>query len=215
MNSFCTKPAAAIAVPVFLSACAATVEDIAIDPSPVSLYASTYAAIPDEQFPLPAINTAKVDEKFLRQQVDYPTEEKVGTIIVDTQNRFLYLVQEGGRAMRYGIGIGRAGFAWNGRAYVGWKRAWPTWTPPQEMIEREPDLEKYAEGMEPGLDNPLGARAIYIFQDGKDTLYRFHGTNEPWTIGKAVSSGCIRLFNQDVIDLYNRIPARGSPVVVI
>jgi len=182
---------------------------------PLAFYAQTYAAMPQEMFTLPAINITKVKPRFLRQVVNYDTPERVGTIIVDPANRHLYLVMEGGKAMRYGIGVGRAGFDWNGRAYVGWKRAWPTWTPPREMVQREPKLVKYADGMPPSLANPLGARAIYIFQNGKDTLYRFHGTNEPWTIGKAVSSGCIRMFNQDVIDLYDRIPKRGTEVVVL
>ena len=152
--------------------------------APATYYAQTYAAVPEEMFVLPAINLTKVDPQYLRQAVKDPTGEAPGTIVVDTSKRFLYLVMEGGKAMRYGIGIGREGFAWSGRAYVGWKRAWPTWTPPREMIEREPDLEKYADGMPPSLENPLGARAIYIFQNGQDTLYRFHGTNEPWTIAR-------------------------------
>jgi lipoprotein-anchoring transpeptidase ErfK/SrfK len=179
---------------------------------PVS--ASSYGAVLDERFPLPAIDLNKVDPRYLRQVVDYRSPEVPGTVVVDPHNRFLHLIQPGGKAMRYGVGVGRAGFAWSGRAYVGWKRRWPTWTPPASMIEREPELEEYRDGMEPGLDNPLGARVIYIFQDGRDTLYRFHGTNEPWTIGKAVSSGCIRMFNQDVIDLYSRVQ-KGAGVVVL
>jgi len=125
----------------------------------------------------------------------------------------LYDVREGGQALRYGIGIGRTGFAWSGRALIAWKRPWPTWTPPAEMIEREPALEEWREGMPPGLHNPLGARALYIFKDGADTLYRLHGTTEEWSIGRAVSSGCVRLLNQDVIDLYSRVPA-NTPIVV-
>jgi len=119
--------------------------------------------------------------------------------------------------MRYGVGLGRAGFSWSGRGVIQWKKKWPTWTPPAEMIEREPDLEKYSAengGMQPGLDNPLGARALYIFQDGEDTLYRLHGTGEASSIGKAVSSGCVRLLNQDVVDLYERVP-NGSLIAVI
>jgi lipoprotein-anchoring transpeptidase ErfK/SrfK len=123
-------------------------------------------------------------------------------------------VRENGRALRYGVGVGRDGFDWSGRAKILMKRKWPTWTPPRSMIERQPELEKYANGMPPGLDNPLGARALYLFENGRDTLYRLHGTNEPWSIGKAMSSGCIRLFNQDIIDLYDRVP-RGTSVVVL
>jgi lipoprotein-anchoring transpeptidase ErfK/SrfK len=133
--------------------------------------------------------------------------------VVDTSERFLYLVRDDGTAMRYGIGIGRAGFAWSGRAMIVMKRPWPTWTPPTEMIEREPELEEWRNGMPPGIDNPLGARALYIFDDGIDTLYRLHGTTEARSIGKAVSSGCVRLLNQDVIDLYRRVPA-NTPIIV-
>lgn len=191
-------------------------------PTPVSLaedpaYLAMYRAMPEERFPLPAVNLKKVPERFFRQQVDYPTSERVGTLVVDTSNFYLYLVQEQGKAMRYGVGLGRAGFEWSGRARIARKAEWPKWTPPDEMIEREPELEKWSwrnGGMPPGLQNPLGARALYIFQGNKDTLYRVHGTAEYWTIGTAVSSGCVRLINQDIIDLYSRVPA-GSPIVVI
>ena len=156
-------------------------------------------------------------DQYFRQQVDYPTSERVGTLVVDTSNYYLYLVQENGNAMRYGVGLGRAGFEWSGRARIARKSAWPKWTPPDEMIEREPELEKWSwrnGGMPPGLENPLGARALYIFQGNKDTLYRLHGTAEYWTIGTAVSSGCVRLMNQDIIDLHGRVPV-GSPIVVL
>ena len=136
---------------------------------------------------------------------------------MDTKNFYLYLVQENGMALRYGVGLGRAGFEWSGSTRVGWKQEWSKWTPPVEMIERQPGLVKYSEdngGMPPGLDNPLGARALYIFQGKVDTLYRIHGSPEYWTIGKAVSSGCVRMMNQDIIDLYNRVPTR-SPIVVM
>jgi len=175
---------------------------------------SMYAAISNERYPVPAVETGRVDPRYLRQVVEYRTLERPGTIIVDTPNRFLYLVLENGKALRYGIGVGREGFSWAGRARVGWKREWPTWTPPASMIAREPELEKYRQGMPPGPDNPLGARALYISQGNRDTLYRLHGTNEWWSIGQAVSSGCIRLFNQDIIDLYSRVPV-GAPIVVI
>ncbi|GAB2188295.1 L,D-transpeptidase [Roseibium sp. LAB1] len=194
--------------------------DGAQEPVPLSedpAYLSMYRSMPTEQFPLPAINLKKVPERFYRQQVDYRTTEKVGTLVVDTSSFYLYLVQENGKAMRYGVGLGRAGFEWSGRAEIARKAEWPKWTPPDEMIEREPELEKWSwrnGGMPPGLENPLGARALYIFQDGRDTLYRLHGTAEYWTIGNAVSSGCVRLMNQDIIDLYGRVPV-GSPIVVL
>lgn len=181
-----------------------------VAPSP---FASLYGALPQEQFPVPAVDLSLVDERFLRRQVDYPTSEHVGTVIVDTQNFYLYHVEEGGKAMRYGVGLGRAGFEWSGRARIAWKRPWPTWTPPADMIARQPELEEFRGGMEPGLDNPLGARALYIFQGNVDTLYRLHGTNENWSIGQALSSGCVRLLNQDVIHLYGRV-ASGSPILV-
>jgi len=173
-----------------------------------------YAADPAEKFPLPPINLERIDPKFLRQRVKYDTPEKPGTVVVEPHNHFLYLVEEGGTAIRYGVGVGRAGFGWSGRAQVGFKREWPTWTPPATMILREPELQKWAKGMPPGLKNPLGARALYIYQGGRDTLYRLHGRNNPGSIGKSLSSGCIRLWNQDIIDLYNRVDV-GARLVVI
>lgn len=173
-----------------------------------------YAAVPDEPFPIPAVDTRLVPRRFWRQMVDDPTGEAPGTVVVDTPNRYLYLVREGGKALRYGVGVGREGFSWAGEARIAWKRKWPTWTPPATMIARQPELEKHRYGMAPGLDNPLGARALYIFEGKRDTLYRLHGTNEPQSIGKAVSSGCIRLLNQDVIDLYDRVP-NSTRIVVI
>jgi lipoprotein-anchoring transpeptidase ErfK/SrfK len=160
---------------------------------------------------------AKLDRRFWREEIDYPTQEKVGTLIVDTPNKYLYHVLPGGRAMRYGIGVGREGFAWSGRAIVAYKRQWPRWTPPDSMVARQPELKPYSianGGMDPGLRNPLGARALYIHQNGQDTLYRLHGTPEARTIGKAVSSGCIRLLNQDVIHLHDHV-RDGSTIVVI
>ncbi len=176
-------------------------------------YLQMYRAMPEEQFPVPAVDLSKIDPAYYRRLVDYSSPEPAGTIIVDTPNRYLYLTMENGKAVRYGVGIGRAGFSWGGRAYIAHKKPWPTWTPPAEMIDREPELEQYRNGMEPGLNNPLGARALYIFEGNRDTLYRLHGTSETWSIGKAVSSGCVRLLQQDVIDLYNRVPD-GTPIVV-
>ncbi|MCD7060180.1 L,D-transpeptidase [Pelagibacterium xiamenense] len=177
-------------------------------------YVDMYGPIYSEPYPIPAVDLRYVDPAYYRRVVDYPTTERPGTIVVDTAQRYLYLVRDGGQAMRYGVGIGREGFSWSGGGYINHKKRWPTWTPPSEMIAREPELEKWRNGQPPGIDNPLGARALYIFEDGRDTLYRLHGTPEPWTIGKAVSSGCVRLMNQDVIDLYDRV-APGSPIRVI
>ncbi|MTH99427.1 L,D-transpeptidase [Roseibium sp. RKSG952] len=179
--------------------------------SPEYLY--MYRAMPEEKFPIPAVNLSKIDPVYYRQLVDYDTGEPAGTIVVDTPNRFLYLQMESGKAMRYGIGIGRAGFTWGGSARIAYKREWPTWTPPAEMIARQPETAKWRNGMPPGLENPLGARALYIFEGNKDTLYRVHGTSEDWSIGKAVSSGCVRLLQQDIIDLYNRVPNNSRIVV--
>ena len=172
-----------------------------------------YAALADERFPVPAARIDRLAPRYYRQVVADPTGERPGTVVVDTPNRYLYWMMEGGSAMRYGVGIGRDGFTWGGRGTIAYKRAWPRWTPPAEMIGRQPELEIYRHGMEPSLENPLGARALYIFKDGRDTLYRLHGTTDVATIGKAVSSGCVRLLSQDVIDLYERVPS-GSPIVV-
>jgi lipoprotein-anchoring transpeptidase ErfK/SrfK len=172
-----------------------------------------YAALPSEAFPIPAVDIDHLHPEYYRRLVDYDTVEQAGTVVVETHNRFLYLVLPEGKAVRYGVGIGRQGFTWSGRGTIQFKREWPTWTPPAEMIARQPELEEHRNGMAPGLDNPLGTRALYIFQNGADTLYRVHGSGEVASIGRAVSSGCVRLLNQDVIDLYNRVPV-PSPIVV-
>jgi lipoprotein-anchoring transpeptidase ErfK/SrfK len=148
-----------------------------------------------------------VDPKFNKQVVDYSTSETPGTVVIDTPHHFLYLVEENGKAMRYGIGVGKPGFTWKGIKTVTAKKQWPDWVPPPEMLQRRPDLPRYMAG---GPDNPLGARAMYL----GSTLYRIHGSNEPWTIGGDVSSGCIRLRNADVIDLYDRVKV-GAKVVVM
>lgn len=176
-----------------------------------------YRAMPDEQFPLPAVDLRKIKARFYRRQVEDPTGEKPGTVVVDRGSFYLYLVQPGGKAMRYGVGLGRAGFEWSGRAQILWKQVWPKWTPPDEMIARQPELAKWSAangGMPPGLANPLGARALYIFEGNVDTLYRIHGSPDWSSIGKAVSSGCVRMINQDVIDLHRRVPTR-TPIVVL
>ncbi len=183
------------------------------DPAVVAMY----KAMPEERFPIPAVDLKQIDPKYFRTEVDDPTGERPGTVYVDTKNFYLYFVGENKRAMRYGVGLGRAGFEWSGRGRIAWKRKWPTWTPPANMIARQPELEKYSSangGMPPGLGNALGSRALYIFRGNRDTLYRLHGTTQEFSIGKAVSSGCVRLLNQDVIDLYRRVP-KGSPIVVV
>ncbi len=163
--------------------------------------------LPDEIVEAARPERRPLDAKFLPQTVVYDGPEKPGTIIVDTPNRFLFLVQEDGRALRYGIGVGRPGFTWSGVKQVSAKREWPDWIPPEDMLARRPDLPHFMAG---GPENPLGARAMYL----GSSLYRIHGSNEPWSIGTAVSSGCIRMRNQDVIDLYARVKI-GSKVVVI
>ena len=171
----------------------------------------------DGSFPVAGIPVEQMNKRFLRQEVNYRTRHKVGTLVVDPHSKFLYLVQPRGRAMRYGIGVGKAGFEWSGSAHVGWKQEWPKWTPPAEMIERRPELEKWSAengGMPGGPTNPLGARALYLMQGNVDTLYRLHGTPQWKSIGTAASSGCIRLMNQDIIDLYKRVP-NGTKVVVL
>ena len=175
-----------------------------------------YAAMVDDGYALPAVPAQKIDPQYLRQRVSFPegAQHEPGTVVIDTPNRFLYLVEGDGMAMRYGIGVGRAGFSWAGDAYVNSKQHWPKWHPPAEMIDRKPELEEYRNGgMDPGLNNPLGARALYLFQNGRDTLFRIHGTPEWWTIGTAASSGCIRMINQDVIDLYERVPLKAKVIV--
>jgi lipoprotein-anchoring transpeptidase ErfK/SrfK len=174
-----------------------------------------YAALGSERFPVDEVDTSRIDPEFLRQTVAYRSPYPAGTIVVDPHKRFLYLVQKDGQATRYGVGVGREGLAFAGTGLVQEKREWPHWTPTSAMIARQPDrYAKWAKGMEGGIGNPLGARALYLFKDGKDTRYRIHGTTEPDSIGKAVSSGCIRMMNQDVIDLYSRIPL-GTKVVVL
>ncbi|UXN71186.1 L,D-transpeptidase [Devosia neptuniae] len=185
---------------------------ITYDVTPEAL--AMYGPLPDEQFPIPAARVELLNPIYRRQEVANETGEAPGTIIVDTANRFLYWTLPNGRAMRYGVGIGRAGFAWEGRAHMAYKRKWPVWTPPADMIVRQPELEIYRHGQPPGLENALGPRALYIHQGNTDTLYRIHGNMDVLSIGQAVSSGCVRLLFQDVIDLYDRVPS-GAPIVVL
>jgi lipoprotein-anchoring transpeptidase ErfK/SrfK len=178
-------------------------------------------AYPSQQPPLPPAGAPQAmfqptmseparpafDPKYEKQTVDYDGKESAGTIVIDTPNKFLYLVQGNGKALRYGIGVGRPGFTWSGIKQISAKKEWPDWTPPEEMLARRPDLPRHMEG---GPQNPLGARAMYL----GSSLYRIHGSNEPWTIGTNVSSGCIRMRNEDVIDLYGRVNV-GTKVIVI
>ncbi|MER8975153.1 L,D-transpeptidase [Mesorhizobium sp. M0902] len=173
-----------------------------------------YASLTDGGFNVPEVPYLKVKPEFRRQIVVDPTGEQPGTIVVHSQERLLYLVQPGGDAIRYGVGIGKDGFRWSGRANIQYGKEWPVWTPPPEMIARRPELVKWQSGQPGGLDNPLGARALYIYQNGSDTGYRIHGSPEWWSIGQAMSSGCVRLINQDIIDLYSRV-SKKNPVVVV
>jgi lipoprotein-anchoring transpeptidase ErfK/SrfK len=165
--------------------------------------APQYAPLPQDQ----ADEDAQLDPRLQRQVVDYSSNEAPGTIVIDTPHTYLYYVLGGGKAMRYGIGVGREGFTWSGVKQIARKAEWPDWYPPSEMIARQPYLPRMTAG---GPGNPLGARAMYL----GTSEYRIHGTNDPTTIGKTVSSGCIRLTNEDVIDLYNRVQV-GAKVVVL
>nr|WP_316653102.1 L,D-transpeptidase [uncultured Gellertiella sp.] len=180
-------------------------------------YDTTYGAFFDKDRMLPAIPYKRINAKYLRQEVSFASSDKPGTIVVDTREKLLYLILGNGRAMRYGVGLGREGFAWHGRGVIQWRQRWPRWTPPDEMVQRQPEIAQYAAargGMNPGLDNPLGARALYIFQNGQDSLYRIHGTPQWQSIGKSVSSGCVRMLNQDVIDLFDRLPDKAEIIVL-
>ena len=157
----------------------------------------------------------KINPRYLPQRVSFKRGYKSGTIVVDPRNHFLYLVEKGGKARRYGVGVGRAGLAFRGSATIARKAKWPRWTPTRNMIRREPHkYARYANGVAGGPNNPLGARALYLYKGGRDTFYRIHGTTQPSSIGRSVSNGCIRMINDHVIDLYNRVPT-GARVVVL
>lgn len=185
--------------------------------TPANTFAQMYGQEVDNGVTIPAVLPSRLDQRYVRREVAVPLNipNEPGTIVVDTRNRYLYLVEADHKAMRYGIGVGREGFAWSGEATIKNKQAWPRWIPPKEMVARDPNAAEWANGMPGGrIDNPLGARAMYLYQGNKDTLYRLHGTADASSIGKAVSSGCVRLLNQDIIDLYNRVPL-GTKVVVL
>ena len=178
-------------------------------------HAANYASLPAEKFPLPAMPLEKIKPELRRQEVAYVAPYEAGTIVVDTPARRLYYILGEGRAMRYGIGVGRNGYALAGTAYIGRKAEWPTWTPTDNMIRRDPAKNrKYAGGVPGGPNNPLGARAIYLYRGGNDTMFRIHGTNQPKSIGLAMSSGCVRMLNHDVIDLHERVTTGGRVVVL-
>lgn len=173
-----------------------------------------YGPVPDEKFPIPAADISKVNPKYYRRTVRVETKEAPGTIIVDPKNYYVYRVEGEGSATRYGANVGRDGFRWSGDAYVGRKAEWATWTPPKEMIARQPEAAKYAGGMPGGLNNPLGARTLYLYQNGVYTLYTIYASSHPESIGKGVTSGCVGLLSQDMIDLYNKTPVDTKVVVL-
>jgi lipoprotein-anchoring transpeptidase ErfK/SrfK len=181
-----------------------------VDPELAAMYASRA----DGDRMLPAIDVRAFHRELLRNHVDYATDEAPGTVVIDTRGPFLYLVEPGGMATRYGIAVGREGFGWTGSGTIARSAKWPRWTPPPEMIKRDPHVAKWKDGQPGGVSNPLGARALYINFGGRDSGYRIHGTNTPKSIGWAASSGCFRMLNQDVIDLYDRVHM-GAKVVVL
>jgi lipoprotein-anchoring transpeptidase ErfK/SrfK len=194
-----------------LAACQSTVQTAGRLPETDADLAGWYVgSLPDQPYDIPLVDTSRLRPELRRQTVSYGGPERPGSIVVDIDQRMLYLVQEGGQAIRYGIGVGRQGFSWRGIATIGRKSVWPDWSPTSTMVSLIPNLPKHRKG---GLDNPLGARALYLYQGKRDTLFRIHGTNEPWSIGDQVSSGCVRLLNEDILDLYNRVP-QGTTVYV-
>ena len=174
-------------------------------------YDYDYEPVPRYRYEEAPQGPSSAAPQYQRQIVPNPTGQGPGTVVVDTRSKFLYFVLDHGRAIRYGVGVGRQGFTWKGTASIGRKAAWPDWRPPAQILARQPYLPRYMPG---GPNNPLGARALYLHKDGKDTLFRIHGTNERWSIGRSVSSGCIRMLNEDVIDLYGRV-GLGTRVVVL
>ena len=173
-----------------------------------------YGAVPDKKFPIPAVDIGKVDPKYYRRRVRYESKEEPGTIIVDPGNYYVYRIEGDGNATRYGANVGREGFLWSGEAFVGRKAEWPTWTPPPEMIKRQPEAAKYARGMPGGPENPLGARTLYLYQNGVYTLYTIYASAYPETIGTNLTSGCTGLMTQDMIDLYDRTAVKTKVIVL-
>lgn len=176
--------------------------------------AAFYAPVQGEPFAVDAVDVTQIDPRFLRQVVEYQSPHAPGTIVVDVEQKYLYLVQPGGKAVRYGVGVGKEGYSYRGWATIKRKEKWPSWTPTANMIRNQPQrYGPYAGGLPGGETNPLGPRALYLYDGDRDTMFRLHGTTEPWSIGEQVSSGCIRLLNQDIIDLYERVPL-GTRVYV-
>lgn len=193
---------------VGLTGCAAT------DGMSLAEAEKLYGPVADKKFPIPAADISKVDPKYYRRTVRYETREAPGTIVVDPSNYYVYRIEGEGNATRYGANVGRQGFLWSGEAYVGRKGEWPTWTPPKEMIKRQPEVAKYARGMPGGLDNPLGARTLYLYQKGVYTLYTIYSSSDPETIGTNLTSGCTGLLTQDMIDLYDRTTVNTKVIVL-
>ena len=176
---------------------------------------ASYGPVGNEPYPIAGIDLSSRSSDLLRQEVSFSGNYRPGTVVVNIAERRLYLVEPNGRAIRYAVGVGRQeALNFQGNAIIGRKAEWPAWTPTETMIRAIPRYASYRGGMPGGIDNPLGARALYLYRDGQDTHFRLHGTTEPETIGTAVSSGCIRLVNQDVIDLYNRVPVGASVIVL-
>ncbi len=173
-----------------------------------------YGAVDDKKFQIPAVDIGKIDPKYYRRKIAFDSKEAPGTIIVDPSKYYVYRIEGDGMATRYGANVGREGFLWSGDAYVGRKAEWPVWTPPAEMIKRQPEAAKYARGMPPGLENPLGARTLYLYQNGRYTLYTIYSTSDPETIGTNLTSGCTGLLTQDMFDLYDRTPVKTKVVVL-
>jgi len=176
--------------------------------------AKLYALAPNEKFPIPAVDVSKIDPKYFRRLVRYESKEAPGTIIVDPANYYVYRIEGDGNATRYGANVGRPGFLWSGDVYVGRKAEWPVWTPPKEMMQRQPEARKYAGGMPGGLENPLGARVLYLYKNGVYTVCTIYSTSDPETIGSAVTSGCTGLLSQDMLDLYARTPIKTKVVML-
>ena len=208
-------PSVAVSAPAPAALTTKPVAVAALDPK----FAALYQPLPDK-FPVKGLLPAVVRKGFERKEIDYVSKEPVGTIIVDPHAHYLYYVMANNRAMRYGVAVGKAGFAWSGTAVIKTKQEWPDWYPPKEMVERHPELKPQLDKLQSGMGvaggerNPLGARAMYLWQGNKDTYFRIHGTLEPHSIGTNASSGCIRLINQDAIDLYSRVQ-EGTKVVVL
>jgi len=206
-RSFLFGPAAGLGA-LALSGCAPTDAQLRAEAAKV------YGPAPDEKFPIPAVDVSKIDPKYFRKTVDYESFEEPGTIVIDPSKYYLYRIEGDGKATRYGANVSRPEFLWSGDAYVGRKAEWPVWTPPKEMIQRQPEAGKYASGMPGGLDNPLGARTLYLYQDGKYTLYTIYSTSDPDSIGTGVTSGCTGLLSQDMLDLYSRTPVKTKVVML-